>query len=197
MIVLPYTDSASSWRPTDPTVHFLSTGETIESDDPRAAVVPSRHVHLNEVPIGKALSLASAEPLDTWAFTLTNAQGAQRCYHGTFAEASNGKGNSRIEGAVSLSVWCGLPGVARKQQSPRPDPGFTSPIRKVQKHLRKAGDIVATRCMSQPEVNGSYGNKSIQVLNAMFDAHEYVENLTELDPHAASRPPSNHNTVFW
>jgi len=193
MIVLPFTPTTSVWCPDLDTVHYLSTGDIIPSDDPRAVIHPPFHAHLNEVPIGKALALAAASPLGTvWAFTLTNTEGKQRAYHGTAAEASNGKGTSRIEGALSLSVWCGLPGVARKAQRPREDPGLPAPVRKANLHIKRAAELVAERTLSQGVAAPAKGRRA--VLNYLYECSESISALGEVERHGPSRKDVK---VFW
>jgi len=193
MIVLPYNPSCSAWCSFLETTHYLSTGEIIPHNDPRALIMPTFHAHLNDIPIGKALALAAASPLGTvWTFTLTNGEGKQRAYHGTAAEASNGKGASRIEGALSLSVWCGLPGVARKAHKPREDPGLPSPVRKANMHIKRAAQLVAERTLSQGVAAPAKGRRA--VLNYLYECSESISALGEVEAHDPSRTDV---TVFW
>jgi len=113
-------------------------------------------------------------------------------YHGTAAEASNGKGASRIEGVLSLSVWCGLGGVARKAQKPRDDPGLPSPVRKANMHVKRAAELVAQRTLSQGVKAPAKGRRA--VLNYLYECSESISALGEVGKHDPSRTDVK---VFW
>ena len=195
MISLPYNLSSRVWDPSQPTTHYLSTGEIIQAEDDRAMVVPQRHFHLNDVPVGKALHLSlETDRTANWSYTLTNAQGHQRAYHGTPLEAANPPGAAHIEGVVSLAVWCGQPGVARKPQKPRAAPAINSPVRKAAIHVRKAAELVATRTLTQEDSDTRPAMRRRKVLGILRHSATSIAALDSLDGHA---PPRTDLDVGW
>jgi len=94
---------------------------------------------------------------------------------------------------MSLAVWCGQPGVARKQQKPRQDPVMNSPVRKAAMHVRKAADLVATRTLTQNVEDGPAIRRR-KVLGLLHQSAQTIAALAPLDGHA---PPRSDLEVGW